>query len=186
MLHSATAVDKSASTADHMAVKTTRYPIMRHRCLSHFLVLAAVALAGCASTGQPRGPHTASKSETAARDQVIASERAFAKTMADRDFMGFTRFISPEAIFFSGSSVQHGSGAIAAAWKPFFNGPAAPFSWVPDNVQVLPSGTLALSTGPVYIQGKEVSRFNSIWRLEANKTWRIVFDKGEAVCSPKP
>jgi hypothetical protein len=50
----------------------------------------------------------------------------------------------------------------------------------------LPSGKLALSTGPIYIQGKEVGRFNSIWRLEAASTWRIVFDKGEAVCSAKP
>jgi ketosteroid isomerase-like protein len=144
------------------------------------------SLAACSSTGHPRGAHAPSKSETAARDEVIASERAFAKTMTDRDFKGFTGFLSGEAIFFSGSSVEHGSAAIAAAWKPYFNGPAAPFSWVPDNVQVLPSGKLALSTGPVYIQGKEVGRFNSIWRLEADKTWRIVFDKGEAVCSAKP
>ncbi len=53
-------------------------------------------------------------------------------------------------------------------------------------MQVLPSGKLALITGPVYIQGKDVSLFNSVWRLEAANTWRIVFDKGEAVCGTKP
>jgi hypothetical protein len=31
-----------------------------------------------------------------------------------------------------------------------------------------------------------VSRYNSIWRLEGANTWRVVFDKGEAVCSAKP
>jgi ketosteroid isomerase-like protein len=143
-------------------------------------------IAGCSSFGDRHGAHTPGKKETTARDEVIASERAFAKTMADRDFKAFTGFLSSEAIFFSGTSVEHGSGAIAAAWKPFFNGAAAPFSWLPDNVQVLPSGKLALSTGPVYIQGKEVGRFNSIWRLESANTWRIVFDKGEAVCGAKP
>lgn len=159
---------------------------MTHRYRRPLLALALVALAGCSTRGPTLGARTPGKRETTARDQVIAAEHAFAKTMADRDFKAFTGLLSGEAIFFSGNSVEHGSGAIAAAWRPYFNGPAAPFSWVPDNVQVLPSGKLALSTGPVYIQGKEVSRFNSIWRLEAANTWRIVFDKGEAVCAAKP
>jgi ketosteroid isomerase-like protein len=149
-------------------------------------VLVMATIAGCSSLDHTHSARTPNKKETAARDEVIASERAFAKTMADRDFKAFTGFLSGEAIFFSGNSVEHGSGAIAAAWRPYFNGPTAPFSWVPDNVQVLPSGKLALSTGPVYIQGKEVGRFNSIWRLEAANTWHIVFDKGEAVCAAKP
>src|SRR5665213_1145401 len=159
---------------------------MTHRYRRPLLALAMAALSGCSSLGHTHGARTPGKSETTARDEVIASEHAFAKTMADRNFKAFTVFVSGEAIFFSGNSVEHGSGAIAAAWRPYFNGPTAPFSWVPDNVQVLPSGKLALSTGPVYIQGKEVGRFNSIWRLEATRTWRIVFDKGEAVCSAKP
>jgi hypothetical protein len=49
-------------------------------------------------------------------------------------------------------------------------------------VEVLASGDLALSTGPVVVKGKVVGRFNSIWRLEAPNTWHIVFDKGESVC----
>jgi ketosteroid isomerase-like protein len=159
---------------------------MSHRHRSLILCVTAGLLAACSSLGQHRGAHSPSKGQTEAREEVIASERAFAKTMADRDFKGFTSFLAGEAIFFSGSAVEHGSAAIAAAWKPYFVGPTAPFSWVPDNVQVLPSGKLALSTGPVFIQGKEVGRFNSIWRLEGTKSWRIVFDKGEAVCSASP
>jgi len=38
----------------------------------------------------------------------------------------------------------------------------------------------------VYEEGKIVGRFNSIWRLEPDNAWRVVFDKGEAVCSIKP
>jgi ketosteroid isomerase-like protein len=159
---------------------------MTHRYRRQLPAIAMAALAGCSSLGQPHGARTPGKHEITARDEVIATEHAFAKTMADRDFKAFTGFIAGEAIFFSGNSVEHGSGAIAAAWRPYFNGPAAPFAWVPDNVQVLPSGKLALSTGPVYIQGKEVGRFNSIWRLDAAHTWHIVFDKGEAVCTAKP
>jgi ketosteroid isomerase-like protein len=138
-------------------------------------------LCACASSGTThKSPY--SKSEVTAHDEVIATERAFARTMADRNFKAFSALLSSEAIFFTGSRVEHGPGEIEATWRPYFAGPSAPFSWVPDNVQVLPSGKLALSTGPIYVQGKEVGRFNSVWRLEGSHTWRIVFDKGEAVC----
>ena len=114
------------------------------------------------------------------------TEIAFAKSMADRDFNAFVGYLSAEAVFFDGSKIQHGSGEVSAAWKPLFQEPKAPFSWAPDDVEVLASGKLALSTGLVMVNDKVVGRFNSIWRLEAPDTWRIVFDKGEAVCAAAP
>lgn len=146
---------------------------------------ALLALSGCAAPPKPGVEPSHSKAEVSAHDEVVATERAFARTMADRDFRAFGTFLSPEAIFFTGNTVEHGPEQIQAVWKPYFDAPTVPFSWVPDNVQVLPSGKLALSTGPVYVEGKEVGRFNSIWRLEGPRTWRIVFDKGEAVCGAR-
>lgn len=56
---------------------------------------------------------------------------------------------------------------------------AAPFSWEPAEGEVLESGTLVLSSGPVRDpEGKRSGTFNSIWRLEADGRWRVVFDKG--------
>ncbi len=53
-----------------------------------------------------------------------------------------------------------GKAAIAADWKKFYDSPRAPFSWKPDLVEVLPSGTLAYSTGPVANpEGMVVARF---------------------------
>jgi ketosteroid isomerase-like protein len=154
-----------------------------HSRLRFLPVVILASLLGCTAEGSHHGERSYSKSEVNAHDEVVATERAFARTMADRDFKAFSGLLSAEAIFFTGSSVEHGPAEIEATWKPYFAGPAAPFSWVPDNVQVLPSGKLALSTGPVYVQGRQVGRFNSVWRLEGAHTWRIVFDKGEAVCS---
>ncbi len=115
----------------------------------------------------------------AAVSQVEAREIAFAKTMADRDFDAFLTFISPEAVFFNGDEALRGRDAIARAWEPLFDGPAAPFSWHPDVVQVLESGGLALTSGPVRDPtGAEVGRFNSVWRRDADGQWRVVFDKG--------
>ncbi len=111
--------------------------------------------------------------------EVEAREIAFAKTMEDRDLDAFLSFVSPEAIFFNGNEPLRGRNAIAEAWAPYFEGATAPFSWHPDVVEVLESGQLALSSGPVRGPSGEVAgRFNSIWRKDADGQWRVVFDKG--------
>ena len=117
------------------------------------------------------------------RDEVIKTEQAFAATMAERDHAAFTSFLSSEAIFFAGESPLRGKQAVADAWAPYFEGPDAPFSWEPKTVEVLESGTLALSSGPVYDPGGNiVATFQSVWRREADGSWKIIFDKGSRAC----
>ncbi len=115
--------------------------------------------------------------------QVADTERAFAKTMASRDHAAFSSFLSEETVFFSGPTPLHGKQKVADWWKRFYEKTEAPFSWEPEQVEVLDSGTLAISSGPVKdTQGKIVATFTSIWRLEAPNTWRIIFDKGNDIC----
>ncbi|MFC1796417.1 YybH family protein [Pseudomonadota bacterium] len=120
--------------------------------------------------------------------QVEDTERAFASTMADRDHGAFMSFLSEETIFFAGDAPLRGRQQVADAWAPYFDGPEAPFSWEPETVVVLDSGTLALSTGPVRDPaGNPVATFNSIWRLDPQGQWKIVFDKGSIICDdPSP
>jgi ketosteroid isomerase-like protein len=114
-----------------------------------------------------------------AREEVIATERAFAKTMADRDLKGFASFVTDEAVFFSGGHPLRGKKTVVEWWSRFYAKPAAPFAWEPAQVEVLDSGTLALSTGPVHdAQGTLIGCFISIWRQQAPGQWRIVFDRG--------
>jgi ketosteroid isomerase-like protein len=137
---------------------------------------ASAALCACSSVAPP--------SPQQARQEVMAAERAFAKTMADRDLAAFSSFLSEEAIFFSGPKPLRGKQEVVAFWSRFYSGPDAPFSWEPDDVQVLDSGNLALSTGPVRNpKGEPTARFNSIWRREAGG-WRVVFDKGQPLANP--
>ena len=137
-------------------------------------------LVACSSTPPQRA-------DSDLRQQVMDTERAFARTMAARDHKAFVSFLSAEAVFFSGEKPLHGRQEVADWWKRFYEGAAAPFSWAPEKVEVLESGTLALSTGPVHDpNGELIGTFTSIWRLEAPGTWRIVFDKGCPVCPAKP
>ena len=146
------------------------------------LVGIAGLVAGSGTPVRAAGQQTAKS-----RDEVVANaERAFAETMARRDIKAFASHLADEAIFFAEAQnrqVLRGKAAVVEGWRKFFDGPSAPFSWTPDLVTVLDSGTLALSTGPVSDpKGTVVGRFNSIWRLERDGQWRVVFDKGCPVC----
>ena len=121
--------------------------------------------------------------------QVRAAETAFAKSMADRNAAAFASLIADEAVFFGGKGVMHGKGEVVAGWKRFFDGPAAPFSWEPAEVEVLKSGTLGMTSGPVYDpKGQRIGTFNSIWQRQGDGSWKIVFDKGcpPCDCGQKP
>ena len=148
----------------------------------HVVLIPLALLAACAT------PMT-KPANADLQKQVADTERAFAKTMADRDLAAFTSFLSQETVFFSGPKPLHGPAEVTAFWKKFYEKPEAPFSWRPETVEVLDSGTLALSSGPVFDpSGKKFATFTSIWRLEAPGVWRIVFDKGnpECDCEKKP
>lgn len=117
------------------------------------------------------------------QQQVAATERAFAKTMADRDLAAFGHFVSAEAVFVSDAKVLRGRQQVVNGWRKLYEGKQAPFSWEPQTVEVLDSQHLALSRGPVHdATGKLVGTFTSIWRLEAPNTWRIIFDSGCEAC----
>ena len=118
------------------------------------------------------------------KKQVADTERAFAATMKARDHAAFTSLPGRRGHLLFRSDAR----CAAARMSPTrgvntTKANSAPFSWEPEQVEVVESGTLAYSGGPVYdASGKRVGRFNSIWRLEAPGRWKIVFDRGEQPC----
>ncbi len=115
--------------------------------------------------------------------EVRAAETAFAATMAARDFAAFGRFVAEDATFVNAGKPLRGKVAVLAHWERFFRGPQAPFAWKPEIVEVLSSGQLAYSEGPVTTpDGKVVARYLSTWRRNANGTWQVVIDNGYDTC----
>ena len=73
-----------------------------------------------------------------------------------------------------------------AAWAVFFQDDGPVIRWRPRFVEVLENGKLALSRGPYRTRTRDADgkvteqwgTFNSIWRLNADGEWRVVFDAG--------
>lgn len=115
--------------------------------------------------------------------QVVLAESSFAATMALRDLESFGTFVAEEAVFMGPRRTQRGRADVVAEWSRYFKEKEAPFSWRAGAVEVLESGTLALSTGPVFDPaGKQTGTFSSIWRLEPDGRWRVIFDHGCPAC----
>jgi ketosteroid isomerase-like protein len=118
-----------------------------------------------------------------ARESLRAAEIAFAQAFADRDVTRFLSFVAPDGVFLGGDSVARGPEEVRVAWAPLFEPPTPPFSWRPERVEVLESGSLGLSTGPIFDpQGKRTGNYVSTWRRRGDGTWEVVFDGGPPPC----
>ncbi|NNF67590.1 MAG: nuclear transport factor 2 family protein [Gammaproteobacteria bacterium] len=144
-------------------------------------------MTGCATgPGDPsatRIPGKASNSQA----EVIATEKAFARTMKRRDLKAFSSFLADEVIFMSGDKPLRGKLRVTENWQKYFNSKKAPFSWYPERVEVMESAGLALSAGPVLNpDGETIGTFTSVWRRDDDGKWRIIFDKGGCACDTGP
>jgi ketosteroid isomerase-like protein len=124
-------------------------------------------------------------------DQVRCREIGFSISAETRNAESFVSFIDPDARFV-GSSVAQGPAAIAAAWNVFLTDGGPTIKWRPQFVEVLEDESLALTRGPYRMittgeNGDETEHwgtFNSVWRLQADGDWNVVFDAGSDSAEP--
>ncbi len=118
-------------------------------------------------------------------DVVRCREIAFSQSVEAQDLSGFKSFIDDDARFVN-NAVTRGPDAIATAWNVFFTSQGPQIKWRPLFVEVLEDGKLALTRGPYRMvtkdeDGNETAHwgtFNSVWRMQADGSWMVVFDAG--------
>lgn len=123
-------------------------------------------------------------------DDVRCREIGFSQSVENQDIEAFRSFIDTDARFVGGS-VSQGVDQVATAWSVFFTTDGPTIKWRPQIIQVLENGTLALSRGPYKTEsvdegGNPVENwgtFNSVWRLNDDGEWRVVFDAGSPAAS---
>lgn len=137
-----------------------------------FLLLVGVVLA-VFNPARASGQSTAEELRNSLRD----AEAAFARAFAERDLEKFLSFIDEDAMFLGSQASQRGKAAVREVWAAYFEADRAPFSWAPERYEVNPSGTMGMTTGPVRgPEGQWVTSFMSVWKLQEDGTWRIIFD----------
>ena len=123
-------------------------------------------------------------------EEVRCREVGFSKAAENQDLAAFRSFIDADARF-AGTSVLRGVDQIAEAWTVFFQDDGPTIKWRPRIVEVLNDGKLALSRGPYRVLSRDAEgnlveewgTFNSVWRLNDDGKWRVVFDAGNEAAS---
>jgi len=118
-------------------------------------------------------------------DEVRCREIGFSKSIESRDMEAFRSFLDDDARFI-GAQVKRGPEEVTDAWRTYEPEDGPTLKWRPQFVEVLEDGKLALSRGPWRYtttdeEGESVElwgMFNSVWRLQDDGSWKVVFDAG--------
>ena len=120
------------------------------------------------------GPVLAQTPDAAA---IVAAERAFA---ADAPVLGltasFNKWSVPDAVMIGGGQVQ----TVRDVFPPDVPRPAdeARLEWWPNFAGISRSGDLGFTTGGVAINGQRTGHYFTIWKKQADGSWRWIYDGG--------
>ena len=124
-------------------------------------------------------PVTAQPAEAS---HIVAAERAFA---ADGRAMGvdgsFLRWSADDAVMIAGGAPRRAHDILdpAAVFDP-----AAPsLAWWPNWAGIAKSGDLGFTTGAVEVGGVRTGHYFTVWRRQADGSWRWVYDGGTGAAS---
>jgi ketosteroid isomerase-like protein len=124
-------------------------------------------------------------------EEVRCREIGFSLAAERHDWEAFASFVDEDARFIS-EAVLRGRSAVVEAWSGHFAEGGPSIRWRPQLVEVLQGGELALTRGPYRVVTKDAEgqvneswgTFNSVWRLNSDGHWRVVFDAGSQAQGP--
>lgn len=123
-------------------------------------------------------------------ESLRRAETAFATSVLEKDWESFSEHIDADAIFIGGG-VLDGKEAILQAWQVYFAPDGPRLEWHPEQAVIRAGGELGITSGPYTLQFKDqngesqvqTGSFSSIWELQEDGRWRVLFDSG---CPPCP
>jgi len=126
-------------------------------------------------------------------DHLMALDREFDEATAARGIDGWVEYFAPDGKMLpAGGNVIQGHEAIRALMGPSFADPNFSLRWEPVYAEVSGSGDLGYTHGTFVVSHhdpdgnpvKSYGKYVSIWRKEADGSWKIVADLGTP--SPAP
>ena len=146
-------------------------------------VAMAMVLAACAQEESPL---------PADPNVLMEADRAFAAAVAEDGTAAWVSWFAPD-----GAQIQPGSGEIMGhdAIRTLMAGlddPNFSLSWQPLRADIAASGDLGWTTGSYVSEGigpngeprRGQGRYVTIWRKQADGSWKVVMDLGNPTQSP--
>ena len=127
------------------------------------------------------------------REVLMQADRDFDRATAETGVEGWVSYFAEDGQMFpAGAEIVSGRQAIREAMAPAFGNPEFSLRWKPLGADVSRAGDLGYTYG-TYVargpgpQGEPVERhgkYVSIWKKQADGSWKIVVDIGNS--SPQP
>ncbi len=119
--------------------------------------------------------------QAAAPQTALDAERAFnAAAQARGQWTAFREFAAEDATMFVPQPVK------AQAWLKDRKDPPKSVEWWPTESYVSCDGKMAVNTGGWTLPDGTVGYFSTVWRKEANGSWKWIVDGGDVLKESRP
>lgn len=117
---------------------------------------------------------------------------------ADKEFdglEGFSAFISDDMTTIrENQAIVRGKPAFLEGWAPLFAASAVSLRWQPELARISDDGTLGFTVGGYTTTKTESNarrkvgsgKYVTIWRKQADGSWKVIFDAGVHDAAPDP
>jgi len=151
-------------------------------------VILSAGVIAAQKGGKRRPANRAATAADQARAAMIQTDRDFAKAGAAKDLNAFLSFVADDVRLFPDGAMATGKPALRAMWEGGFKDPDWSIHWAPVAGEACSAGDLGYTTGSYEMHsqgsdGKAVVRRGSyvtIWRKQADGTWKVALDIGSA------
>ena len=126
--------------------------------------------------------------------QIMKADADFAQSVAQKNRERFLSFIADVTTFNGGTAAElHGRDAVMKGWADFFAPDGPTLSWTPTRGEVVGSGDLGYTTGRSLFRSNEPTgagterrgEYLTVWRKQADGSWKVVFDTGSTLPPPR-
>ena len=134
-------------------------------------------------------------SSTTDSSALLSADRAFNDATATRGLDGFLSFLADDvATLRPDLPILTGKKTLAEAWTPLLTNPALSIRWKPLMGRMSAGCDFGYTIGSYEItrtdaQGRRVSgtgKYVTIWRRQADGSWKVAFDSGVSDTPPTP
>ena len=118
---------------------------------------------------------------------LMKADEAFDAARAARGLEGFASFLAGDITTIRpNQAIVRGKEAFLAGWKEAYTARGISVRWKPEVARISDDGTLGFTVGAYQVTQTENSvtkpagtgKYITIWRLQPDGSWKVVFDSG--------